>query len=391
MTDPAPAADTPAVVVLLVDDQPIIGEAVRRMLAPHADIAFHYCRDPREAIGKAIEVRPTVILQDLVMPEMDGLDLVRAYREREETKLVPLIVLSTKEEAETKAEAFARGANDYLVKLPDPVEVLARLRHHSRGYVAELDRNRAYAALAESEQALREELAKAAAYVRSLLPPPADAPVRTRWSFVPSASLGGDAFDTRWIDENRLGFGLLDVCGHGVGPALLSLSVLNVLRSREPHEACDPGATLAALNEAFPMSQHGNMFFTMWYGVYDRAAGRLDWANGGHPPPLLLRKDDPTPMELDGDGLIVGVAPGIVFERCSVPVAPGDRVYVVSDGIFEVQNPDTQRIWGFPEFCAEMVAAAGTEDPIATIIEKACAIQRTNAFTDDCSVLEITF
>ncbi len=68
------------IVVLLVDDQAIIGEAVRRMLVPHEDITFHFCQDPREALARAAEVQPTVILQDLVMPEINGLDLVPQYR-----------------------------------------------------------------------------------------------------------------------------------------------------------------------------------------------------------------------------------------------------------------------------------------------------------------------
>ena len=173
------------ITVLLVYDQAIIGEAVRRMLAPHEDISFHYCQDARQALQQAHELQPTVILQDLVMPEIDGLDLVPAYRQQESTKDTPLIVLSTREEADTKAEAFARGANDYLVKLPDPVELLARIRYHSKGYIALLERSEAFAALEQSEKALRDELAKAADYVCSLLPEHLEDPVATDWRFIP--------------------------------------------------------------------------------------------------------------------------------------------------------------------------------------------------------------
>ena len=122
-----------APIVLLVDDQMIIGEAVRRILAPANDITFHFCQKGAEALATATRLKPTVILQDLVMPDADGLDLVRGYRTQEATALTPLIVLSSKEEGTTKAEAFARGANDYIVKLPDPVELVARIRYHSRG------------------------------------------------------------------------------------------------------------------------------------------------------------------------------------------------------------------------------------------------------------------
>jgi putative two-component system response regulator len=136
MTTPAdtpPASPKPdAPVVLLVDDQALVCEAVRRLLSAEGDIEFHACMKPEEALETAIRVRPSVILQDLVMPGTDGLDLVREYRRHPETKQIPLIVLSSKEEPATKAEAFMCGANDYLVKVPDPVELVARIRYHSR-------------------------------------------------------------------------------------------------------------------------------------------------------------------------------------------------------------------------------------------------------------------
>jgi adenylate cyclase len=133
--------------VLLVDDQAIIGEAVRRLLATEEDIIFRYCSDPTTALHVANEFAPTVILQDLVMPDIDGLMLVRFFRANAPTRNIPLIVLSTKEEPKVKAEAFALGANDYLVKLPDKLELIARIRYHSKGYISLLERNDAYKAL----------------------------------------------------------------------------------------------------------------------------------------------------------------------------------------------------------------------------------------------------
>jgi phosphoserine phosphatase RsbU/P len=108
------------ITVLLIDDQAIVAAAVKRMLETEADISFHYCADPNQALQTALNVSPTVILQDLVMPDIDGMTLVKFFRVHPRMKNIPLIVLSTKEEAATKAEAFALGANDYLVKLPDP-------------------------------------------------------------------------------------------------------------------------------------------------------------------------------------------------------------------------------------------------------------------------------
>ncbi|WP_073653626.1 diguanylate cyclase [Pseudomonas aeruginosa] len=132
-----------AVMVLLVDDQAMIGEAVRRSLASEAGIDFHFCSDPQQAVAVANQIKPTVILQDLVMPGVDGLTLLAAYRGNPATRDIPIIVLSTKEEPTVKSAAFAAGANDYLVKLPDAIELVARIRYHSRSYIALQQRDEA--------------------------------------------------------------------------------------------------------------------------------------------------------------------------------------------------------------------------------------------------------
>jgi len=150
-----PSDDLP-IMVLLVDDQAIIGEAIRRTLAPEPNVDFHYCANPDRALRAAEETRPTVILQDLVMPGIDGLALVRQYRAHPALKNVPIIVLSTKEEAEVKRAAFTAGANDYLVKLPDRIELIARIRYHSRSYLNLLHLDEAYRALQQSQQQLLE-------------------------------------------------------------------------------------------------------------------------------------------------------------------------------------------------------------------------------------------
>jgi len=145
------------IMVLLVDDQPLIGEAIRRALANQPGIEFHYCGNPLEAIAVAEQIKPTVILQDLVMPGVNGLTLVREYRAHAATRDIPVIVLSTKEEPAIKSEAFALGANDYLVKLPDSIELIARIRYHSKAYLTQLQRDEAYRALRQSQQQLVEK------------------------------------------------------------------------------------------------------------------------------------------------------------------------------------------------------------------------------------------
>jgi signal transduction histidine kinase/HPt (histidine-containing phosphotransfer) domain-containing protein len=144
------------IVVLLVDDQAMVCEAVRRALANQADISFHYCPDAQDAVSVANQVKPTVILQDLVMPDIDGLALVSQYRSNPGTRDTPIIVLSTNENPQVKGQSFALGANDYLVKLPDKIELVARIRYHSRAYLNLLQRDAAYRALRESQQQLIE-------------------------------------------------------------------------------------------------------------------------------------------------------------------------------------------------------------------------------------------
>jgi signal transduction histidine kinase/HPt (histidine-containing phosphotransfer) domain-containing protein len=162
IAQPAPergSSRTPSqyhVMVLLVDDQAMVCEAIRRALGSHPDIDFHYCADGREALAVAIQIKPTVILQDLVMPGVDGLTLVGQFRSNPATKDIPIIVLSTNEDPQVKGQAFAQGANDYLVKLPDKIELAARIRYHSKAYLNLLQRDAAYRALRESQQQLIE-------------------------------------------------------------------------------------------------------------------------------------------------------------------------------------------------------------------------------------------
>lgn len=383
--------------VLLVDDQAMIGEAVRRMLAPESDIRFHYCSDPAGALKMARELGPTVILQDLVMPDVDGMELVKFYRADPALRDTPLIMLSTKEEPTTKAEAFALGANDYLVKLPDRIELVARIRHHSQGYINLLERNEAYQALLASQKTLAAELKEAADYVQSLLPAPlTEGPVRTSWQFIPSTALGGDAFGYHWLDADHFCFFLLDVCGHGVGAALLSISAMNVLRSQSLPNADfqEPGAMLTALNEAFLMEKHNNMYFTIWYGVYSKSTRMLRYACAGHPPALLIGKDafgKTTVSEMGAPGMVLGGMPGTSYRTTTRELPPGSTVFVMSDGVYEITRQDGT-LWTFGEFALFMAeAAAAGKSEIEELAKTDRAMRGAGPLDDDFSIVKLQF
>ena len=184
-------------VLLLVDNQPLIGEAVRRMLAPYNDIAYHYCSHPASAFDTTLEVKPTVVLLDMVMGDFDGLTLIKRFRNTLSTAELPLVVLSAHEDARLKAEAFAAGANDYLVKFPDRAELVARIRHHSKGFIHMLERDAAHAALAR-------ELADAASYAHSLLPRPLRGDIQDQLDTGSCQGLGGDSLGYHWLGRPSL-------------------------------------------------------------------------------------------------------------------------------------------------------------------------------------------
>jgi sigma-B regulation protein RsbU (phosphoserine phosphatase) len=384
------------ITVLLVDDQAMIGEAVRRMLADQADIEYHYCQDPTAALQRAGEVSPTVVLLDLVMPDLDGLTLLKFFRANDATRDVPIIVLSSKEEAVTKAEAFGLGAHDYLVKLPDPIELIARVRHHSGGYIAQIERNEAFAALERSQQTLARELAKAAAYVRSLLPDPLQGDIATTWRFIPSVQLGGDAFGYHPLDDDRFALYLLDVSGHGVKSALLSMTAMSTLRMRNLPDVDfgNPGAVLSALNGAFQMELFEGMYFTIWYGVFDRRDRRLVHASAGHPPALLVsRRDGDVSVEKVGEsGFTIGMLPGISFENAEAVVPPASNLFVFSDGAYEITQPSGE-MWTHDNLAA-VVGQADPASGLADLDLVESTIRKVRGvpdFEDDVSILELHF
>lgn len=379
--------------VFLVDDQLMVGETVRRMLLDEEDISFYFCQDPKIAIKMAAELSPTVILQDLVMPDVDGLTLVKFYRVHPKLKDVPLIVLSSKEEATTKAEAFRLGANDYLVKLPDKIELIARIRYHSKGYINLLQRNEAYDALLKSQQALAAQLAGAAEHVLSLLPKPIkQGPISTDWYYVPSAQLGGDTFGYHWIDSEHFAVYLLDVCDHGVVPALLSVSALNDLRMQTlpGTDFRSPEEVLATLNETFQMERHNNLYFTIWYGVYNKSTRHLRYGCAGHPPALLISADKDM-KELFTENMFIGGMSGVIYRCHEIDVPHESSLYVLSDGCYEITMHDGN-IWGIDNLKRFLLSEGNkTDKELEVLYNLVYEINGKNTLDDDFSIVKIIF
>jgi sigma-B regulation protein RsbU (phosphoserine phosphatase) len=289
-----------------------------------------------------------LVLLDVMMPVLDGYAALCQMKADRTLREIPVIMISALDELQSVVRCIETGAEDYLAKPFEPTLLRARigaslekkaLRDQERHYLRTIE---------ETQRRLGKELEEAANYVRSILPPPIpDAPIRIDWRFIPSTELGGDSFGYHWLDDDHFAVYLLDVCGHGVGAALLSVAATNVLRSGSlAADFRDPASVLSLLNETFPMERHNNMYFTIWYGVYHRPTRTLRHSSGGHPPAFLIPASpdgngNTAPVDkLRAPGLVVGVMPGVEYNSETTPIPEGSRLFVLSDGTYEIRNPD---------------------------------------------------
>ncbi|OUM02252.1 PP2C family protein-serine/threonine phosphatase [Variovorax sp. JS1663] len=197
-------------------------------------------------------------------------------------------------------------------------------------------------ALQLAHDRLQQELREAELYVRAILPAPLAEPWTVDWRFIPSTELGGDCFGYHWIDDGHFAIYLIDVCGHGVGSALLSVAVADTLRSEalQRTDFRSPAQVLTALNQAYQMERHGELFSTVWYGVYGRATGELRYASAGHPPAFVAGGPWEDGRPLPASGPCIGLSPAARYQEERCTLGPPARLYVFSDGTYEVARPD---------------------------------------------------
>lgn len=378
--------------ILIADDDPANRDLLSRRLQRHG-YQVSEADGGRAALERLRRERFDLLLLDVLMPDLDGREALEEIKADPALRDLPVIMLSALDQESDIARCIELGADDFVAKPFNPVFLRARI-----GACLEKKRLRdqeraTHQALVASQRLLARELAEAGAYVQSLLPPPIEAgPVRADWAFRPSAQLGGDAFGYHWIDEDRFAIYLLDVCGHGVGAALLSVSALNVLRSgsllRTHAEA--PAGAVAELNRMFPMEAQNENYFTLWLGVFDRARRRLRCASAGHPPAALSRPDGGW-IELRTSAPPVGAFPDARFAEAEAEVAPGAHLLVFSDGAYEFSDAS-----GRSGSVSDFIAAMGVDNcRIATCplrrLEKAAALRPDGVLDDDFSMVRFYF
>jgi sigma-B regulation protein RsbU (phosphoserine phosphatase) len=240
---------------------------------------------------------------------------------------------------------------------------------------------------------LMSELRSAARYVASILPGDLDGRVRVSSRYVPSQELAGDSYDYRWIDDDHLIVYLIDVSGHGVEPAMVSVSVHNMLRSGtlDHGTLLDPDRTLSELNRLFQMDDHGGNYFTIWYGVYQASTRTLRYAGAGHPPALVLAPDGSPVTQLVSDAIPVGIQTEADFQTRSYAVPAGADILIYSDGAFELTMVDGRQ-WSLGEFAELHTRTAGAvEWTLDALLDGLKDRSESGHFDDDCTLVRLNF
>jgi sigma-B regulation protein RsbU (phosphoserine phosphatase) len=296
-----------------------------------------------------------IVFTDWMMPGMSGLELIRKIRAAKVGRYVYAIVCTGRSSRADLVEGLRSGADDYIEKPIHEDELLVRLAAGER--VIDLERrleeeNRKLEetnqSLTKAYETIRDDLHAAARMQRSLLPSAGDIHgIHCDSLFLPASVVAGDVFNFFPIGSNSVGFYLLDVSGHGIPAAMLSVTLSKVLTTRPeassplvqkfgsaysirpPHEA------LSEVNDRF--QDQDDMYFTMVYGVFDKDSGCLRLAQAGHPAPILVRKDEP-PETLGDGGFPLGMLPNRSFDPLEYQVEKGDRLFLCSDGILECVN-----------------------------------------------------
>ena len=262
---------------------------------------------------------------------------------------------------------------------------------------------------------------QAGKYVISLLPNPLEDRVQIQHLFIPSIDLGGDIFDYYWLDEKNLVIYLLDVAGHGVRPALLSVSVRNILRSlRDPlplrvelrkrgaqtllnTDFYEPNTVVSELNRMFQMDEKGENYFTIWYGVYNILEQKLVYCSAAHPPAVLIYTTENNQIEiqqLSNENVPVGMLRKFEFEQSSCYVKQGSSLYLFSDGVYEIPRSDKET-WGINALAVTLQNHYRnsrldpnnykSHPPLTELLQKIKQINSQETFNDDFSLIEVNF
>jgi sigma-B regulation protein RsbU (phosphoserine phosphatase) len=386
--------------LLVVDDNEMNRDMLSRRLARkghEVDVA----EDGHRALEMIGQNDYDVVLLDIMMPGIDGYEVLEKLREEHDSGDLPVIMATAKDQSEDIVAALKLGANDYVTKPFDFPVVLARVR-------TQLSLKRSREALALAHRRMKKDL-EAAARIQATFLPASKVEMEGAafaWRYVPCDELAGDTLGIVPLDETRVGVYVIDVSGHGVPSALLSVS-LSRLVSTDPASSvlwttdggsgelriASPLEVVEELGRRFPYDIQTSQYFTMVYAVVDLAEGEMTFASAGHEP-LIVIGSSKEPIFGESTGQPIALVPAMLmkstYEEQTIALETGDRVYFYSDGIPEAHNAEGE------QFDNDRLARTLTEllpmnldDGLPIVLERVRDWQGGPHFDDDVSIVGV--
>ena len=336
--------------LLVVDDDEMNRVMLSRLLT-RSGYAVTEASDGAAALELVEKHSFDLVLLDILMPGIDGLQVLENLRRTRSVAELPIIMATAEDSSSDVVRALKLGANDYVTKPLDFSVVLARVQ-------TQLSLKRAKDELEATNARMKRDLEAAAKVQRALMPSslPKVQEFRFVWDFVPCDELGGDILDVFQLDEDRIGLYLLDVSGHGVRAALLSVTLNRLLAqmaegslqfegagSQTESQLLSPAEVAARLNTRFQMdaSPGAVQYSTFLYGILNTHSGHFRYVSAGHPGPLQVHGDGKSILHPQ-EGFAIGWFPDSTYQESVIELRPGDRLYLYSDGILEAMNSEDE-------------------------------------------------
>jgi sigma-B regulation protein RsbU (phosphoserine phosphatase) len=368
--------------VLLVDDAKanldILVEGLK------SDHKLSLALNGEMALQAASRSPPDLVLLDIVMPGMDGYEVCRRMRQMPETAEVPIMFLSSLEEVQNKTRGFEAGANDYLTKPFEMLEVKARVKS--------LLKAKAYSDAVKEQ--IASELRVAREIQMGMLPHDfsgAEQAYGVKFGAVlePAREVGGDLYGVCAAGPERLLIFLGDVSGKGIPASMFMVRAISLARLLA-REIAEPEIILARLNDELAVDNPSGMFVTFLCAVFEQRSRRLILANAGHCRPVLLPAGEPPRWAVKNLGTALGFEPGLEFERTELTLREGDTLILYSDGVSEAFNPE-EECYGDKRLLADAGGFAGQPAPDLTagLLRKVRAFAGTAPQSDDIAILAL--